>query len=184
MELAHLTLVTHGSSPLPSFLTFGLGYPFLHLVSTFFTEFYTPWSTATWFKIMVNWLSVPLLFECLLEGGWYAYFKWFKQPLAWIFYHFATSRVIPHQSFVRDVRFWLPTMSITLDVTLGGRNVMPYARRTRSSFCHHQYGIRLRLRYRLVPIKMCLGRRRGRYRSVHRESSFTSRKNFIPAELY
>ena len=85
---------------------------------------------------------------------------------------------------MQDVWFWLPTMSITLDVTLGGQNMMPYAQQTCSSFCHHQYGIRLRLRYRLVPIKMCLGRQQGRYRIIHRDSSFTSWKNFIPAEIY
>jgi len=141
----------------------------------------------TWYEILTNWMTPILLLECLLEGAWYIYFKWFKQPLAWFFYHFMTFRIIPHQSFSRDVRFWVPTLSITLDVSLGGRDVMPFRRRTRSSYCHHQYGIRFRLRYRLEPIKVCLGRRRGRYRRpLNRESSFTTTntKSLIPRDAY
>ena len=125
MELAHLTLLTHQS--LPPFLSAlsALGSWFFPYISYFFFGLFVDYSTASCLEILLNWLTIPLIVKCLLEGAWYAYFKWFKQPFFYFWYHFCTFTVIPHQSFSRDVCFWLPTISLTLDVTLGGKHVLP-----------------------------------------------------------
>ena len=90
MELTHLTLLIHQPPPLYTLFwqlyTFGT-YLFPVFPYLFLGSFLT-WSDATWLEFALNWLTIPLLFECLLEGAWYAYFKWFKQPFFYLLLRF------------------------------------------------------------------------------------------------
>ena len=102
MELAHLTLLTHQAPPFPDLSAVGSW--FFPYLPYFFSGLFAEFSTASYLEILLNWLTIPLIVKCLLEGAWYAYFKWFKQPFFYFWYHFCTFTVIPHQSFSQDVK--------------------------------------------------------------------------------
>ena len=147
-----LTHLTFNDSP--------LGYShWLPTVDSWFANLFPPWPDATWIDCALDWLCLPYLLVCLLEGAWYVYFHWFKfwfQLLpVYLFYHYMTAGSYLHQAFSKDVRLRMPSLSIMCDVTLFGRHALPqYTTRRTSSLRHHQFGIRLRMRYKLIPVRV------------------------------
>ena len=148
----HLNCLTHLTFDLSPLLRI----PWVPYVDTWFGNLFPPWSDAPLISLLSGWLTLPLLVECLLEGAWYTYFCWFKRPIVTLFLlYFFYPIPFFQQPFPKDIRLWIPSISITLDVTLFGRDVLPNRRkRHRSTFGHHQFGIRLRLRYRLIPVRL------------------------------
>ena len=117
-----LTHLTFASSPL-------LRTDWVSYLDTWFGYCFPSWDGATIFWIVSGWMSLPLLVECLLEGAWYVYFCWFKLPAVLLFLLLLATPPILKQPFPNDIQLWIPSVSITLDITLFGRDMLPNYRK-------------------------------------------------------
>jgi hypothetical protein len=109
------------------------------------------WHAATWIYLLTTWCVTSRAIH-VMEGDWWTYFRWFSVAIWLTFFQslFDLQHSLkPHHNHSRDVRFWLP---ISLQVTLYGPASMQ-RRRSRSRIQHSQYGIRVRLSWRLSSIR-------------------------------
>ena len=110
---------------------------------------FTSWTT------LLSYISTGYLVFRLMEGGWWTFFKWFQYSLLRAYYDLMTSK--PHQSYRQDIRFWLPTISVTMPTWTTSHPLSIWHRKHRAksrSFGHHQYGIRIRFRYRYIVLRV------------------------------
>ena len=112
------------------------------------------WLLTTWLPTWLPRFTAGYLGFRLMEGGWWTFFKWFQWILLTFYYRLMTSK--PHQSYRQDVRFWIPQLSITIPNWYPTHSLGVWHRKRRppsSPFGHHQYGIRIRLRYKYVVLR-------------------------------
>lgn len=112
------------------------------------------WSTTTWFGATAHSSGMVLVFR-LMEGGWWTTFKWLYASLFGLYFAFLslmTSK--PHQSYRQDIRLYFPSIELHPPGCCRYTN-SSWHRRTKyaSTFGHHQYGIRLRLRSTFLTIQ-------------------------------
>ena len=98
-----------------------------------------------------------------MEGGVRSFCRsiWFTRLMAWPLACYLLEpymqRHRPHQSYNRDIRFWVPLLSVTLlrpswCPTLP-RSPLPRTNATSRVFGHHQYGLRIRLSHKYVVLR-------------------------------
>lgn len=150
--MSHLTLVT-SETPWLALLT-----PLLTTLNSFFLAACIPaWSAATWFTVFLYGTTIPLLSH-LMEGGWGLVLRWILATEIWMALGIlALYQHKPHQVYSKDVRLWIPT-AILIDTPgcLRYSNAWFHPRHVISAFGHHQYGIRLRVRYNYFSLQIKL----------------------------
>ena len=143
--LFHLNLVTdglmlHWYQLLQSFL-----YPYFDFIPT--------WDCATPIERYL-FATTPHLAFLLMQGAWWTFFRWFQASFFYLYLKFCTFSAPSPQAYQLDVRMWIP-VSLFIGITLNGwTTTWPRARHKRpsSGINHHQFGIRVRLRYRLCHL--------------------------------
>ena len=115
------------------------------------------WFGTTFFAIHVSFLDVYLWQFCLQIWSWDLHCRMSLAllPMLATLFHYLLQPYSLHQSHQQDIRFWVPT---SIDLHLPGVIRYPttswYRRpRVMSPFNHHQYGIRLRVRYRFISLR-------------------------------
>ena len=122
------------------------------LTPPYLTSCIPPWHDTT----LAERLLLPLTphWSPVIQGAWWTFFRWFRLTFLCSINLLAKQlgRHQCHYTYRHDIRFRIPT---SIHVTLIGWPVPPRSKpikRPHSGISHHQFGIQVRLRYRLVPL--------------------------------
>ena len=111
--------------------------------------------TTSWFTALAFSCAPPIVFR-LTEGGWWMTFKWLQSLLSGFYLSFLVIlQSQAHQSYRHDIRLWLP---VSIDIAIPGcrrysTSLWHRPQKVASPCQHHQYGIRLRLRPKVISLQ-------------------------------